>query len=163
MDKICSFTGHRQIKKEHKVKLLALLEKAVVYAYENGVRSFLAGGAVGFDTLAAKAVIKFRISHPDVRLIILVPCKNQAEKWSDAEKSLYEYTLSVADEVEYLADDYYEGCMKERNAELAKRCDMLVAYVGKYIGGSAQTLRMAEKLEKTIYNLYPTLEKGVNK
>lgn len=163
MDKICSFTGHRQIKKEHKAKLLALLEKAVAYAYENGVRSFLAGGAVGFDTLAAKAVIKFRISHPDVRLIILVPCKNQAEKWSDAEKSLYEYTLSVADEVEYLADDYYEGCMKERNAELAKRCDMLVAYVGKYIGGSAQTLRMAEKLEKTIYNLYPTLEKGVNK
>ena len=40
---------------------------------------------------------------------------------------------------------------------------LLVAYVGKYIGGSAQTLRMAEKLEKTIYNLYPTLEKGVNK
>ena len=99
-------------------------------------------------------------SHP---CALLIPCKNQSEKWGDSEKSLYEYTLSVADEVEYLADEYYDGCMKERNAALADRCDMLIAYVGKYMGGAAQTLRMAEKLGKTVYNLYPTLEKGVNK
>ena len=163
MDKICSFTGHRRIDKAHKAKLLELLTKAVAYAYENGVRSFLTGGAVGFDTLAAKAVIIFRISHPDVRLIILVPCKNQSEKWSDYEKSVYEYTLSVADEIEYLAEEYYDGCMKERNAELAKRCDMLISYVGRYMGGSAQTLRMAQKLGKTVYNLYPSLAKAVGK
>ncbi len=161
MDRICSFTGHRQIKKEHKASLANLLSRAISFAYENGVRSFLAGGAVGFDTLAAKAVINFRLSHPDVRLIILVPCKNQAEKWSDEEKSIYEYTLSVADEVEYLAEEYYDGCMKERNTALAERCDILIAYVGRYMGGSAQTLRMAEKLDKTVYNLYPALEKGV--
>ena len=163
MAKICSFTGHRQINKEHKAKLTELLSKAVSYAYDNGVRSFLAGGAVGFDTLAAKTVIAFRMSHPDVRLIILVPCKNQAEKWTSYEKNVYEYTLSVADEIEYLSDEYYDGCMKERNAELAGRCDMLIAYVGKHIGGSAQTLRMAEKLGKAVYNLYPRLAKGENK
>lgn len=163
MEKICSFTGHRRIAAEHKAALSSLLQKAISYAYENGVRHFLAGGAVGFDTLAAKAVINFRISHPDVRLVILIPCKNQSLKWNDYERSVYEYTLSVADEVEYLAEDYYDGCMKERNAELAKRCDMLIAYVGSYVGGSAQTLRMAQKLEKTVYNLYPSLDKRSQK
>lgn len=158
MEKICSFTGHRTIEKKHRNKIDNLLSRAVAYAYENGVRTFLAGGAVGFDTLAAKAVINFRISHPDVRLVLLVPCKNQSEKWNDYEKSIYEYTLSVADEIEYLAEEYYDGCMKERNAALAERCDILVAYVGRRIGGSAQTYRMAEKLGKTIYNLYPALE-----
>lgn len=159
MEKVCSFTGHRQIIKAHKAKIGELLEKAVSYMYENGVRTFLTGGAVGFDTLAAKTVIRFRLHHPDVRLVILIPCKNQSEKWSDRDKAIYDYTLSAADEVEFIADEYYDGCMKERNTALAERCDSMIAYVGRYMGGSAQTVRIAEKLGKKIYNLYPTLEK----
>jgi len=157
---VCSFTGHRAIARPHRDRIGELLLRAISYAYENGVRVFLAGGAIGFDTLAAKAVISFRMTHPDVRLGLLIPCKNQSLKWDECEKSIYEYTLSVADEIEYVSDEYYDGCMKERNARLAERCDMLVAYVGRKTGGSAQTVRMAEKLGKKIYNLYPTLEKG---
>lgn len=159
MEKVCSFTGHRAIDKLHRRSIDDLVLRAVRFAYENGVRTFLAGGAIGFDTVAEKAVISFRISHPDVRLKILVPCKNQSEKWSKNEKSLYEYVLSVADEIEYLAEEYYDGCMKERNKALAERCDILIAYVGRRMGGAAQTVRMAENLGKEIYNLYPTLSK----
>jgi len=155
MDKICSFTGHRTIQKEHREKIAALVSSAIAFAYESGVRTFLAGGAVGFDTLAAKSVISFRQLHPDVRLIILIPCKNQSKKWHEPEKLMYEYILSVADGVEYLSDEYYDGCMKERNEALAERCDMLIAYVGRAIGGSAQTMRIAKRLGKEIYNLYP--------
>ena len=157
---VCSFTGHRVIAREHNEKIEELLARAISYAYGEGVRFFLTGGAIGFDTLAAKAVISFRMTHPDVRLVLMLPCKNQSLKWNEYERSVYEYTLSVADEVEYLAEEYYDGCMKQRNARLAERCDMLVAYVGKKIGGSAQTLRMAEKLGKRIYNLFPTLSKN---
>ena len=155
MEKVCSFTGHRAIDKD---RITALISRAVAFAYENGVRTFLTGGALGFDTLAAKLVISFRITHPDVRLVILVPCKNQSEKLNDYERSIYEYTLSACDEVEYLSEEYYDGCMKERNAALAERCDILIAYVGRRVGGSAQTYRMAEKLGKKIYNLYPALD-----
>ena len=157
--KACSFTGHRTIPARHKKNIQDLLMRAGEYAYTRGVRSFYAGGAVGFDTLAARAVISFRMTHPDLRLILVLPCKNQSEKWGNAEVSAYEYTLSLADEIVYTAEEYYEGCMKKRNSYLAESCDMLIAYVGKKIGGSAQTLRMVEKLGKEIYNLYPTLEK----
>ena len=157
--KTCSFTGHRQIKPEHRSELQGLLARAIGYAYDNGCRRFLAGGAVGFDTETARAVIKFRISHPDVSLVLLLPCINQGEKWSERQLSVYEYTVSQANEVEYISDEYTEGCMKLRNQALAERCDILISYVNRYNSGAAQTVRMAESLGKAVYNLYPSLDK----
>ena len=154
----CSFTGHRNIKKDHIKKLPDLLLRAIGYAYEKGCRTFLAGGAVGFDTEAARAVISFRLSRPDVRLKLILPCVDQAERWSEHQRSVYEYTLSEADEVVYISDSYYDGCLKERNRALAEQCDILIAYVGRYNSGAAQTARMAKSLGKQVYNLYPTLD-----
>jgi len=160
MTKKCSFTGHRLIKKEHASGLEALLMRSIEYAYSEGCRDFFSGGAVGFDTLAAREVIRFRLSHPDARLLIVIPCKNQSESWSSSQISLYEYTLINADEVEYIADIYTDGCMKERNQRLADLSDMMIAYVNRPYSGAAQTVRMAAKDGKPVYNLYPTLEQN---
>lgn len=153
----CAFTGHRTIEIRHRDKIADLLLRAISYAYSKGCRTFLTGGALGFDTLAAKEVIRFRMSHPDVRLKIVIPCKNQSESWSDAQISVYEYTLANADELEYIADEYFNGCMRERNQRLADLCDLMIAYVSRSNSGAAQTVRMAERAGKTVYNLYPSL------
>ena len=153
----CAFTGHRTIEIRHRDKIADLLLRAISYAYSRGCRTFLTGGALGFDTLAAKEVIRFRMSHPDVRLKIVIPCKNQSESWSDAQISVYEYTLANADELEYIADEYFNGCMRERNQRLADLCDLMIAYVSRSNSGAAQTVRMAERAGKTVYNLYPSL------
>lgn len=158
MAKVCSFTGHRLIKKEHFSRLCALIDRAIDYAYSEGCRTFISGGAVGFDTLAARSVIRFRLSHPDARLVLLLPCINQDEKWSDAQRDAYEHILSSANEVEYVFDEYTDSCMKERNFRLADRADILIAYVGHNRSGSAQTARMADNMGKTVYNLYKALE-----
>ena len=154
----CSFTGHRSIKSEHITALPELLFRAIRYAYEKGCRTYLCGGAIGFDTEAARAVIKFRISHPDVILKLVLPCQDQAKKWNDSQRSVYEYTLSEANEIVYISDSYYDGCLKERNRLLAEHCDILIAYVGHTRSGAAQTARMAKALAKEVYNLYPTLD-----
>ena len=158
---VCSFTGHRKIKKEHKGALPSLVARAIAYAYSKGVRTFLCGGAVGFDTCAAREVIKFRISHPDVRLVLALPCVEQDKLWSDAERDAYEYTLAVANEIIYVSEEYTPSCMRERNMRLASEADILVCYVGNSRSGAAQTVRMAERLGKEIYNLYPTLDKAL--
>ncbi len=155
----CSFTGHRNIKASHIEKMPKMLERAIQYAYSEGCRTFCCGGAVGFDTYAARAVIKFRISHPDVRLVLILPCINQAMKWSAGQVSAYEYTLSVADEIVYIADEYMDGCIKERNLRLATEGDILISYVSNDKSGAAQTVRMATKNGKRVYNLYPAMEK----
>jgi uncharacterized phage-like protein YoqJ len=154
----CSFTGHRLIKDEHRSALPDLISRAVGYAYEKGCRTFFAGGAIGFDTEAARAVIKFRMSHRDVRLVLVLPCMDQADKWSERQRAVYEYTLSEADEVEYISERYTNVCLKERNRALADRGDIMIAYVGHSASGAAQTMRMAVALGKEVYNLYPTLE-----
>ena len=157
----CSFTGHRQIKFEHKKQLPSLLDRAISFAYSKGCRKFLTGGAVGFDTEAAREVIKFRISHPDISLVLVLPYINQSERWSDKQKEAYEYTLSMADEVIYVSEEYTDTCMKERNLRLAEEADILIAYVARDKSGSAQTVRMARSAGKEIYNLYPALEKDM--
>jgi len=158
MKKNCAFTGHRQIKSAHKNKIIPLLRRAIEYAYSEGCRNFYAGGALGFDTLAAREVIRFRITHSDVRLLLLLPCLNQTEKWSPAQIDSYDYVLENADEVKYLSEEYTDRCMRERNFALADVADILIAYVGRGTSGSAQTARFADNLGKTVYNLYPTLE-----
>ncbi len=156
---VCSFTGHRRIEPRHAALISAMLLRSIEYAYSEGCRTFVAGGAIGFDTLAAREIIRFRMLHPDVRLHLALPCTEQELKWSDKQKDAYYYTLSAADEVIYISEEYTRSCMAERNQYLADRADILIAYLGKPSSGAAQTVRMAERLGKRIYNLYPALEK----
>lgn len=153
----CAFTGHRKIEERHKGKIEDLLLRAIEYAYGEGCRTFITGGALGFDTLAAKLIIRFKLSHPDARLRIVVPCRNQSDSWSEAQVGMYEYTLSNADEIEYMTDEYEDGCMRLRNQRLADSCDLMIAYVSRRYSGAAQTVRMADKAGKKIYNIYPSL------
>lgn len=159
MVKSCSFTGHRQIKPEHKENLLPLLHRTINYAYEEGCRDFYTGGAVGFDTIAAREMIKFRLTHPGVRLILCLPCINQDSGWLPSEKAAYNHILSSADEVIYVSEEYTESCMRGRNFLLANKCDILIAYSGRAHSGSAQTVRMADAMGKEILNIYPVLDK----
>ena len=153
----CAFTGHRRIEQRHRGRLEELLSRAIAYAYSEGCRVFITGGALGFDTLAAKEIIRFRLSHPDIAFKMIIPCKNQSESWSDEQVGMYEYTLANADEVEFVADEYSEGCMRERNQRLADSSDLLIAYVSRTYSGAAQTVRMATAKGKLVYNLYPSL------
>ncbi len=154
----CSFTGHRKIKESHKSFISDMISHAIQCAYDEGCRDFYTGGAVGFDTLAAREVIRFRLTHPGVRLILCLPCQNQDDGWNEAEQSAYNHILSVADEVIYARDTYSEGCMRERNFLLANKCDILIAYCGKQNSGSSQTIRMAEAMGKDVFNLYHKLD-----
>ncbi len=155
----CSFTGHRQIKPSHSAALAPLLDRAIAYAYSCGCRSFYSGGAVGFDTHAALRVLTFRATHPDVRLVMLLPCENQDERWSESQKALYREILSQADEVVYTSRRYTPTCIKERNRALAEHADIMIAYLSDRASGTGQTVAISERLGKRVYNLYPTLDR----
>ncbi len=154
----CAFTGHRLIEQRHHGGIEPLLQRAIEYAYSQGVRRFYNGGAIGFDALAARLVIRFRIDHPDVTLHMLIPCIDQGARWSEAQREIYSFILSHADTVEYLSPTYYRGCMQARNKRLVDSADMLIAYVGCDTGGSAHTLGLARRRGIRVYNLYHHLD-----
>lgn len=156
----CAFTGHRIIKPEHRTAMPNLIARAIDYAYKKGCRRFITGGAIGFDTEAAREVIRFRLSHPDVTLMLFLPCLDQDVAWSVRQRDAYDYILSAADEVRYVSEIYDKSCMKRRNQAMAEECDLMIAYVGHSRSGSSQTLRLATSLGKETYNLFHNLEKN---
>ena len=62
----CCFTGHRIIEERHLLLLPGLLEAALRELIADGYYTFAAGGALGFDTLAAETVLSLQreFSHP---------------------------------------------------------------------------------------------------
>ena len=71
----CCFTGHRIIPEDIRVSLVERLRNGVDYLYTHmNIKTFYAGGALGFDSLAAEAVVERRKERPDIRLVIVTPC-----------------------------------------------------------------------------------------
>ena len=81
----CCFTGHRVIAPEVRDQLTAILDRRLQALYDVGFVEFRAGGALGFDTLAAERVLLLRERHPDCRLVLMLPCRDQSKYWSEAE------------------------------------------------------------------------------
>ena len=154
MPRICCFTGHRDIKWDNYNAVTVRLEGQLRHLIENeGVTIFRAGGARGFDTLAAILVLKLKREYPHIKLHLLLPCKNQEKLFEISEKRLYRYVLANADEVKFINEMYSSGVMKARNRALVDGADVCVAYLSKSTGGTYQTVGMAKRAGVSVINV----------
>ena len=94
---IVCFTGHREIPDEEMERLPGLLERVLGELYARGARVFRTGGAQGFDTMAALAVLNMKETCPDVELELVLPCRDQTEGWDMAAVQTYHYIMQKAD------------------------------------------------------------------
>ena len=148
----CCFTGHRIIPMSDVEKLTDSLKKARDEAIKGGVRHFICGGALGFDTLAALEVIK-RKADNDIFLEIAVPCADQSKRWNQGQKKTYDEILSKADKVTVLFEKYVSGCMHFRNAFMVDNSDLIIAYYRGHSGGTQYTYMYAESRGLKIINV----------
>ena len=155
MKSVC-FTGHRHICNEEQLqnRLIETLESLI----SNGVTDFYAGGAIGFDTLAANVVLLLREKYSHIKLHLILPCCkfDQTAKWTTEQIAEYDRILSAADSAEYICEKYYYGCMKARNARLVELADCCVCYYDNKnsASGTGQTVRMAERKGITVFNTF---------
>ena len=157
---ICCFTGHRKIDEYDARYLRKVLEQAIEKQYLSGIRVFRAGGAMGFDTFSALAIIEFRKKHPDVELELCLPCRDQADRWSFSYKKLYNGVLSKADRVRYAYDRYVNGCMLVRNRMLVDGSRSCIAYYNGDSGGTGYTYAYAAKKGLELINLYDIIREN---
>lgn len=75
----CCFTGHRKLPKEKIEQLIVALDREVDRLIGQGVTTFISGGALGFDQVAASLVIAKKEMGRDIRLVFALPCRNQDE------------------------------------------------------------------------------------
>lgn len=155
VNSIC-FTGHRNLSGiEQKLIAIRLSNLLTVLARDYGLRDCYAGGAIGFDTLAALTVISVKKRIPELKLHLILPCVNQEVSWNDEQKTAYYLVKEQADSVRVLAPFFYNGCMQIRNRELLESADLCIAYLrsGTSTGGSLNTVLQATKLGIPVINL----------
>lgn len=154
------FTGHRVISGDKALlanKLYSVIEQ---YIIEYGLTDFYSGGAVGWDELAARTILKLHEVYPQIRLHLILPCskEEQTAAWTKEQKAAFFRILVLADTVEYTSEHYYDGCMKVRNARLVELADCCFSFWNsrRVRSGTAQTVRMAQKKKIMIVNFYQT-------
>ncbi len=151
------FTGHRDIPAHHACRLPELLERVIADLIDRGATVFRAGGAIGFDTVAALKVLEMRERYPQIRLELILPCRDQTKHWSQEDVQAYEYILRAADSHRFLFDSYVDGCMLERDRRLVNGSDVCVAYLTRSHGGTAYTFARAVRGGLETVNLYDSL------
>ncbi len=155
-EKTCCFTGHREIYEPAAVeaRLSCILETLI----QQGYRYFGAGGARGFDALAARTVLGLKEKYHGIHLILVLPFFNQYEAetgWSMAEIEEYKWLKRNASKVVHLQKQYSKGCYYRRNKHLIDHSSVCVSYQYKNVGGTAYTTRYSEKQKVTVINCFP--------
>ena len=152
-EKTCCFTGHRDMS-EHRIKdVVKTLEKELVQLIEEGCCYFGAGGALGFDTIAAHTVLHLKEKYPHIKLILVLPCVDQAKSWSYEDKVVYEDIKQKADKVVYTSKEYTRGCMHKRNRHLVDNSSVCICYLTENKGGTFYTVNYANSKQLKIVNI----------
>ena len=119
----------------------------------SGYCYFGSGGALGFDTLAALTVLELKKTYPHIKLILVLPCKNQTKSWSKENSQVYEYIKSKCDRYIYISKEYTKGCMHKRNRHLVDNSGFCVCYLTKDSGGTAYTVGYALRKGLEVINI----------
>lgn len=151
--KTACFTGHRNIPPEELPMVIKRLKEAVSACIKNGYRYFGSGGARGFDLEAAMAVLELKKVYPDIKLILVLPCREQTRGWSATDVQKYEWIKARADKVVYTSEHYYNGCMQKRNRHLVDHSSLCICYYTRQRGGTAFTVDYASNIGLIITNL----------
>lgn len=149
-----AFTGHRHYRDEASEALRQTLHGL----YDEGMRTFLCGMAVGFDLAAAEAVVALRTEHPDVRLVAVLPFADQHIRFSAAEQARHACLTAAADERVVLSTDYTHGCFRLRNDFLVAHAACFVAWYDGRAGGTRYTFRQAVRRGLRVVNLAAALQ-----
>lgn len=151
----CCFTGHRNLPVRRVPVIQEALRRRVLLLLTEGVLYYKVGGAVGFDTLAAEVLLSLRPEHPEMHVALYYPFDGFTAQWEPEQMERYRRLLPCYDEVvcvspppKRAADAYLL-----RDRRLVDGSATVVAYCTRRSGGTAYTLRYAQRAGCRIFNL----------
>lgn len=154
--KTCCFTGHRFLEGADPGALKELICGEVSLLYRFGLDTYLAGGALGFDTLAAREILRMKRSpdFPKLKLVLVLPYLGQESRWPPMDRAMYDYIKRRADDVIYTGDVYAKGLLLHRDRYMVEHSSHCIAYLqpGRR-GGTLYTVEYARKRGLGVTNL----------
>lgn len=154
-ENFCFFTGHRVLPAGKSERIQELLKSNIMQLADNGVTTFIAGGALGFDMLAANTVLELKHScRPDIRLWLYIPCVNHTERWSEDAKLDFFTLRQRCDKVLFVSKNQYtRECMLRRNRKMAEDAFWCVAFLLSEKSGTGHAVRYAKQLGNRVINI----------
>ena len=150
----CCFTGHRKLPQENLTEIKEKTETMIREILADGTYIFYVGGAVGYDTLAAKLLFKLKETEfPHIRVILAYPFEGFTDSWSDHEKDMYHQLLPKYDDVICVSEAASRGAYLKRDRYLVDYSSCCICYCTKRIGGTAYTVRYAKKKGLNVQNV----------
>ncbi len=158
----CCFTGYRPSKfpfsldredLEYK-KFENNLYEEILMLVNQGCTTFYSGMAMGFDIIAAEAVLFLKNLYKDreFKLICVLPFAEQGESFSYIWKERFYNVLSCCDKKIILSDEYFQGCYQKRNEFMVDNSDYVLTWYDGKAGGTRNTLNYAIKKQRYIVN-----------
>lgn len=148
------FSGHRVIRKQD-AELTETLYKILENLIRRGYLYFGAGGAKGFDALAAETVLCLKQKYPQIHLILILPFYNQYEhenNWTENEINQYQKLKRAASKIVHIQEKYSPGCYYRRNRYLVDFSSVCICYQYRDSGGTAYTTKYAQQRGLKIIN-----------
>ena len=133
-----TFCGHKEVADRDAVE--RWLYATCTELIENGTDEFYLGGYGGFDHLCAAVLRDLKKSHPQIRLILILPYLNSSMITDGYDETLYPPLESVPKRF----------AISRRNEWMVRECDTVVAYVTHGWGGAAKTLEYARRKKKAV-------------
>lgn len=159
--KKCCFSGYRPSKFPFRLKendpdfqvMSRNLSTTISALIDDECGVFYTGMALGFDILAAEAVLEFKKQFPHIKLVAVVPFEEQEKTYSPDWQKRYESVIKACDEVVVLSREYHAGCYQNRNKYMVDNSDYVVTWYDGKQGGTRNTLNYAQKKNRYIVNV----------
>ena len=149
--KSCFFIGHREADERLLPILTAAIERLIT---EEQVSFFYVGGYGGFDRIAATAVMRMKLHHPEITLMLVLPYhpgERPIETPNGFDGTYYPEGL------EKVPRRY---AIVRANEIMAKQSDWLISYVRHGASNSRSILEYAQKQGTACININDLLEDG---
>jgi len=153
--KTCCLTGHRSVPSAKASKIAEHTACEIRRLVVNcGIHFFGVGGAIGYDTLAAKVLFKLREKEfPHIKVILVYPFSGYTNRWTLMQKLEYRRLLHKYDKVVCVCDRPSREAYLARNKYLVDNSSHCIAYCTREYGGTAYTIRYALKQGLLVRNI----------
>ena len=133
-----TFCGHKDVDNRNLVKrwVMSVCRELIM----QGADEFLLGGYGGFDLLCASVLCELKETHPQIRLVLVLPYLQNSICVEGYDETVYPPLESVPKRF----------AISKRNEWMVQQSDILVAYVIHSWGGASKTLEYAQRKKKRI-------------